>query len=49
VEEDREAPAPPLQHNFDNDDNYKTFVIDPTEEERQQARDFHNGVVFTDV
>jgi hypothetical protein len=38
-----------LQHNFDNDEDEKPFVVDPIEEERQQARNFHNGVGFTAV
>jgi hypothetical protein len=49
VEEEREAPAPLLQHNFDNDDDYQPFIMDLSEEDRQQARDFHNGVDFTAV
>jgi hypothetical protein len=43
------APAPLLQHNFENDEDEEPFVMDLTEEERQQARNFHNGVGFTDV
>jgi hypothetical protein len=49
VEEDMEAPSTLIQHNFENDDNDEPFIMDLTEEERQQARDFHNGVSFTDV
>jgi hypothetical protein len=49
VEEEREAPAPFLQHNFDNDDDDQPFIMDLTEEERLQARDFHNCVGFNDV
>jgi hypothetical protein len=46
---EREAPAPLLPHNFYNDKDDETFVMDLTEEERQQARNFHNGVGFTAV
>jgi hypothetical protein len=46
---EREATATLLQHNFDNDEYDEPFVMDLTEEERQQARNFHNGVGFTDV
>jgi hypothetical protein len=49
VEYERGAPDPLLQNNFDNDNNDETFIKDLTEEERQQARDFHNGVGFTSV
>jgi hypothetical protein len=49
VEEEREAPAPLIHHNFDNDDDDQPFSMDLTEEERQHARDFHNGVGFTAV
>jgi hypothetical protein len=49
VEEEREAPDPLFQHNFDNDDDYQPFIMDLSEEDRQQAHDFHNGVDFTVV
>jgi hypothetical protein len=49
VTDEREAPDPLLQHNFDNDEDDKPFVMDLTEEERQQARNFHNGIGFTAV
>jgi hypothetical protein len=49
VEDESEAPSPLLQHNFDNDEDYQPFVMDLTEEERQQARDFNNDIGFIAV
>jgi hypothetical protein len=49
VTDEREAPAPPLQHNFENYEDDDPFVMDLTEEERQQALNFYNGVGFTAV
>jgi hypothetical protein len=49
VEEDREVPAHILQHNFDNDNDEQSFIMDLPEEERQHAHTFHNGVGFTVV
>jgi hypothetical protein len=49
VEEEREAPATLLQHNFYNEDDKQPFVVDLPEEEWQQAPDFHNGDGYTAV
>jgi hypothetical protein len=49
VADEREAPYTLLQNNFDNNEDDEPFIMDLPEEERQQARNFHNGFGFTAV